>query len=70
MATGFFSKLKERLGKTRTGFVDNVRSIFQGHSKLDEPLYEELEEVLIQADIGVHTSLSIVEEASEASKNL
>lgn len=68
MATGFFSKLKERLGKTRTGFVDNVRSIFQGHSKLDESLYEELEEVLIQADIGVHTSLSIVEEMRKQAK--
>ena len=60
MSKGFFSTLKDRLGKTRTGFVDNVRSIFQGHGHLDESLYEEIEEVLIQADLGVHTALDIV----------
>ena len=68
MASGFFSKLKERLGKTRSGLVDNVRSIFQGHSKLDESLYEDLEEVLIQADIGVDTALAIVEQMRTEAK--
>jgi fused signal recognition particle receptor len=68
MASGFFSKLKERLGKTRSGLVDNIRSIFQGYSKLDESLYEDLEEVLIQADIGVDTALAIVEQMRTEAK--
>lgn len=68
MASGFFSKLKERLGKTRSGLVDNVRSIFQGYSKLDDSLYEDLEEVLIQADIGVDTALDIVEQMRKEAK--
>lgn len=68
MATGFFSKLKERLGKTRSGLVDNVRSVFQGHSRLDESLYEDLEEVLIQADLGVQTSLDIVSAMRDEAK--
>ena len=68
MASGFFSRLKERLGKTRSGLVDNIRSIFQGYSKLDESLYEDLEEVLIQADIGVDTALAIVEQMRTEAK--
>jgi len=57
---GIFSKLKERLSKTRQGFVDKVESIFTGAGKIDENLYEELEEVLIQSDVGVTTSLELV----------
>lgn len=58
---GIFSKLKDRLSKTRQGFVDKVESIFTGAGKIDEDLYEELEEVLIQSDVGVATSLELVE---------
>ncbi|HHV65224.1 MAG TPA: signal recognition particle-docking protein FtsY [Peptococcaceae bacterium] len=58
---GLFSKLKERLTKTRQGFVDKVGEIFSGAKKIDEDLYEELEEVLIQADVGVNTALELVE---------
>lgn len=58
---GFFSKLKERLTKTRKGFVDKVEQLFTGAGKIDENLYEELEEVLIQSDVGVNTSLELVE---------
>ena len=62
MASSFFSKLKDRLSKTRTGLVANVRSVFQGRSKLDDALFEDLEEVLIQADLGVEVVLKIVAE--------
>jgi fused signal recognition particle receptor len=68
MAGGFFSKLKERMGQTRSGLVENVRSVFKGRSRLDDALFEELEEVLIQADIGVSTSMQIVEEMRVAAK--
>jgi len=59
---GFFAKLKAGLGKTRDALnekVDNVLKIFK---KIDEELYEELEEALIMADVGVETSTYIIEE--------
>ena len=68
MPAGFLSKLKERLTKTRVGFVDNVRNVFQGRSKLDDALFEDLEEVLIQADLGVETAMDIVEEMRVAAR--
>lgn len=58
---GFFGKLKDSLGKTRKGFVEKVEGIFTGASRIDEDLYEELEEVLIQSDVGVKTTLEIIE---------
>ena len=59
---GFFSKLKDGLSKTRDSFnskLDNVLSVFK---KVDEELFEELEEALIMADVGVDTSLYIIGE--------
>ena len=58
---GLFSKLKQGLDKTRKGFVGKVEGIFTGASKIDENLYEELEEVLIQSDVGVATTLELIE---------
>lgn len=58
---GFFSKLKEGLTKTRDQFVSKVEQILTGRRKIDEELYEELEEVLIRSDVGVNTSLELVE---------
>ena len=59
---GFFAKLKDGLSKTRDSFnskLDNVLSVFK---KVDEELFEELEEALIMADVGVDTSLYIIGE--------
>lgn len=50
------------MGKTRTRLVDGLRSVFTGRDKLDASVYEALEAVLIQADVGVETSLKLVEE--------
>lgn len=61
MKKGFFSKLKEGLTKTRDSLVAGIDSIFRGFSEIDEDFYEELEEVLIMADIGVATTEKIVE---------
>lgn len=58
---GFFGRLRERLGKTRTSLVDNVRRVFAGRLKIDEDVFAELEEVLIGADVGVETTMDIVE---------
>jgi fused signal recognition particle receptor len=68
MASGFFSTLKNRLGKARTGLAGNILSIVTGRSKIDESVFEDLEEVLIQADLGVETSMNIIEEMRSASK--
>lgn len=58
---GFFAKLKAGLTKTRDQFVSKIEGVLTGRRKIDEELYEELEEVLISADVGVHTSLELVE---------
>lgn len=58
---GFFSKLVSGLAKTRNSIVDGLDSIFSGASEIDDDFYEELEEILIMGDIGVHATSQIVE---------
>jgi fused signal recognition particle receptor len=58
---GFFSKLKEGLTKTRQGFVAKIENLVSIGKKIDEELYEELEELLIQADVGVNPAVELVE---------
>jgi len=58
---GFFNKLKEGLTKTRQGFVEKVSSVLTFNKAIDEDLFEELEETLIQADVGINTSVKLVE---------
>ncbi len=56
----FFSKLRERLGKTRTNLADGVRRIFTGRGRISDEVYDELEELLIEADVGVETTQQII----------
>lgn len=65
---GFFSKLKSGLSKTRSSFASGIDSIFFGFSEIDDDFYEELEEQLIMADIGMETSMRIIEELQEKVK--
>lgn len=65
---GFFARLKEGLTKTRQNFIDKVEEVFTGRKKIDEQLYEELEEVLIRSDVGVNTSFKLVEQLREEVK--
>lgn len=58
---GFFSKLKSGLSKTRNSFSSGINSIFSGFSEIDDDFYEELEEQLIMADIGIENSMRIIE---------
>lgn len=58
---GFFDKLKEGLNKTKDSFNDKINDVFSNFRKVDEELLEELEEVLIMSDLGVDTSLYIIE---------
>ncbi len=56
---GFFSKIKEGLKKTRESLSQGVTSIINSFTKIDEELFEELEEILVMADIGVNTATEI-----------
>ncbi len=56
---GFFSKIKQGLQKTRASLSNGVNSIINSFTRIDEDLFEELEEILVMADIGVNTSTEI-----------
>ena len=58
---GFFDKLKQGLGKTKDSFNEKINDIFSNFRKVDEELLEELEEILIMSDVGMDTSLSIID---------
>ncbi len=61
---GIFDKFREGLTKTRSGLVEKIAAIVKGRA-LDDEFYEELEEILIQADVGVETSLNLVARVRE-----
>ena len=65
---GFFAKIKEGLSKTRDNIMSSVDNVLKAVVKIDEDLFEELEEALIMADIGVETSLYIIEQLREKVK--
>lgn len=59
---GIFKRLVEGLTKTRDNIVSGMDNIFSGFSKIDDDFYEELEEILIMADLGMPTTEKIIEE--------
>ena len=65
---GFFDKLKQGLGKTKTSFDEKINNVFSSFRKVDEDFLEELEEVLIMSDIGMDTSVKIVNELRKTIK--
>ena len=65
---GFFGKLISGLTKTRDNLKSGIDSLFSGFSEIDEDFYEELEEILIMADIGVNTTEQIIENLREKVK--
>ncbi len=58
---GFFSRLVAGLAKTRDNIVSGIDAIFSGFSSIDDDFYEEIEEILIMGDIGVHATEAIIE---------
>ena len=62
---GLFDKIKESLSKTRESMNEKFEAVIQSFKNVDEELFEELEEVLITADLGVNTSLEIIERLRE-----
>lgn len=65
---GFFKRLVSGLTKTRDNIVSGMDSIFYGFSHIDEDFYEELEETLIMGDLGVHTTMKILDDLREKVK--
>lgn len=65
---GFFKKLVSGLTKTRDNIVHGIDSVFSGFSKIDDDFYEELEETLIMGDIGVNTTMEIIDNLKEKVK--
>lgn len=59
---GFFKRLVAGLTKTRKSIAAGFDYIFSGFSKIDEDFYEELEEVLVMADLGIHTTETVIED--------
>lgn len=58
---GFFGRLKERLGKTRSGLTEGLATVFLGRKTIDEDLLEELETRLLMADVGVEATSRIID---------
>lgn len=65
---GFFGRLKSGLSKTRDSFVSGMNAVFSGFSEIDDDFYEELEEQLVMADIGMETTTRIIEDLQEKVK--
>ena len=59
---GFFGRLVEGLTKTRDSIVSGIDSVFSGFSAIDDDFYEEIEETLIMGDLGIQTTMAIVED--------
>jgi fused signal recognition particle receptor len=61
----FFRRLRERLSKTRQALGSNIDRLFLGHKTIDLDLLDQLEELLITADLGVETSTELIERTRE-----
>ena len=65
---GFFDKLKQGLTKTKESINDKINNVFSNFRKVDEELLEELEEALVMSDIGMETSVKIINNLRERVK--
>lgn len=65
---GVFGKLKESLSKTRESINEKFENVVKSFVKIDDDLFDELEEMLIMSDVGVNTSVYIVDELRNAAK--
>ena len=68
MFGGFFDKLKDGLAKTRNSITEKVSEVLNLAITIDDELYEELEEILITSDIGVETSIHVIEKLKKKVK--
>jgi len=65
---GFFEKLKQGLSKTREGFVEQIDRLLQGKKTIDQDLLDDLEGLLIAADLGVRTSSQLIDSVQQGLK--
>ncbi len=73
---GFFSfftkekkeKLDQGLEKTKTGLLDRIGKAFLGKSEVDDDFLDELEEILVTSDVGIHTTLKIIDRLKERAR--
>ncbi|MBU3174753.1 signal recognition particle-docking protein FtsY [Clostridium estertheticum] len=70
MFGGFFDKLKDGLAKTRNSITEKVSDVLKLAITIDDELYEELEEILITSDIGVDTSVYVIEKLRKRVREL
>ncbi|MDH8676655.1 signal recognition particle-docking protein FtsY [Fusibacter bizertensis] len=68
MAFSFFNKLKDGLDKTRKGITDKIDDLFNNYGEIDDELFDELEEILIIADVGIPTTHKLIERLRETLK--
>ena len=65
---GLFDKLKKSLAKTKESINEKFNTVLKTFKKIDDDLFDELEEVLITSDLGVNTSMDIIEKLRQAAK--
>ena len=63
---GFFQRLKNRLSKTRKAFTSRIDNLLLGKKEIDEELLEELEEILITSDVGIQTTMALIDNVRES----
>lgn len=65
---GLFSRLKERLARSRTHFAEGLASLLMGKKQIDDELLEDLETLMLTADVGVETTTRIIDELTASVK--
>lgn len=68
MGEGFFNRLKAGLSKTKERFIGGLEEVISFHQQISPELYEELEEVLVSADVGIDTATLLIEKLKERVK--
>ena len=65
---GFFERLKEGLSKTRRNFTERIQELVSFSASIDEDFLEELEMILLSADVGVKTTEKLIKAVRDAAK--
>ena len=60
-----FDKLKNSLAKTRTKLTDQIDELVKGYAKIDEELFEDLEDILVSSDVGMKTTMEVMDRLRE-----
>ena len=66
---GFFGKISQGLKKTRDSLMNSVSSVLKGFTRIDDELFEELEEILVMGDVGANTASRICQQLREQVKD-